>query len=218
MSSEEVINVSDELLRDTFVQARDYGINFLENYSKGKFLFFDGVIHLQAWSGRSSTESRLFVNSLSEIVEYDPSNYEDKYQFYNSIYRMNVLHSIDAGYVPRKGTYDFCNDCGIEYFIWKKYLGEYSSGERINKFRDELTRYSNVFKNKYHGNIFSSQDIIENINLKFCEMYLPLVKNSIHLMHLPHTDFIIRKCLMQTASKNNILVDKIAEAVSQKKL
>lgn len=44
-----------------FELAKNTGIDFLNDYRMGKFTFFDGVAYLQAWTSKSSTETRLFI-------------------------------------------------------------------------------------------------------------------------------------------------------------
>jgi len=152
--------------KETFDIAKKHGIDFTEDYRLNIFRFFEGEVRIQAWAGRASTESRLFIGEKLKLKSYGITDYEATFNFYNIIYRNFTLHKFDKNYILKKDLYDYCNDCGIEYKAWKTYFSYKNIQVRnLNWYRDKLTQYSN-FKfpeNKFHGKITSVKSILEII-------------------------------------------------------
>lgn len=124
------------------------GIDYIKNYGKHQLVFFDGTIYNQVFQGRSSTESRLWTDCKTIKNWGTPTEYDNKYYFYNNIDRTYTLHENDCADVlgPVKLTNDFtqlptgyrwrdndiigscyCNDCSITVSVlhayWKKFPG-----------------------------------------------------------------------------------------------
>jgi hypothetical protein len=125
--------------------AEELGLDLIKGFKRGKLPFFEGEVLLQAFPSYTSTESRLHISGLSifnsDIVEYDATEYEEKFFFYNKIGRSFVRHhnpyesprskvtsekapptSEKAPTPSSSGCFDSCNDCAIEAAIWEDYI------------------------------------------------------------------------------------------------
>ena len=113
----------NEIVQNDFNEAITNGIDFIANYKKKKFVFFDGTMYLQCFPGYKSTETRL-VSDKMEIREYDLNDYESRLYYYNTIKRGYQLHeNNNAGVVE---GFDYCNCCAKENYLWKEYLITFS--------------------------------------------------------------------------------------------
>lgn len=108
-----------------FELAKKNGIDFVENFETRKLVYWDGKVNIQAWPGPSSTESRLITDSTKIRDWGTPSDYEDKYFYYNSIERCYGLHYNNNA--DRKLGFDYCNDCALENLLWNNYMQKYSA-------------------------------------------------------------------------------------------
>ena len=99
--------------------------NDLENVVKtsGNFSFFKGEIYHQAWHGRISTETRLWINGedikKNNVIIYDSVKYEETLFYYNCIRRTSMLHENKYSNISIK--FDHCADCSLESNIWQSY-------------------------------------------------------------------------------------------------
>lgn len=99
--------------------------NPMENEIKktGNFKFLKGEIYHQAWHGRISTETRLWINGddikNNVIKVYDVKKYEETLFYYNSIRRTSMLHENPLADVNLR--FDHCGDCALEAHIWLQY-------------------------------------------------------------------------------------------------
>jgi hypothetical protein len=107
----------EEFYQRTFRTSAEYGIDFVQGYKDKIMQYPRGVVHLQAWAGPSSTETRLYIKAsdLESVHDYDLYDYEDRLNFYNAFYRRYVNHK--NAYADRDTCFRSCNDCAIEASI-----------------------------------------------------------------------------------------------------
>lgn len=101
-----------------FELSKKFGIDFVTNYNNKNFTYLDGIINLQPWAPKHSTETRL-VNTKIILKEYNSLEYEQKLYYYNTIDRMFMFHT-NVYTDPTKGI-DHCQDCALENKIWTIY-------------------------------------------------------------------------------------------------
>uniref|UniRef100_A0A6C0BBT6 Cap-specific mRNA (nucleoside-2'-O-)-methyltransferase n=1 Tax=viral metagenome TaxID=1070528 RepID=A0A6C0BBT6_9ZZZZ len=119
----------NEIVQNDFNEAITNGIDFIADYKKKKFVFFDGIMYLQCFPRYKSTETRL-VSDKMEIREYDMNDYESKLYYYNTIKRGYQLHeNNNAGVVE---GFDYCNCCAKENYLWTDYLKVNTIGGSID--------------------------------------------------------------------------------------
>lgn len=124
--------------KEEFALAKKNGIDFIANYAKRKLVYWAGHVNLQAWPGKSSTETRL-ITSADELFDYGtPETYDDKFYYYNSIDRCYGLHENDNA--DRKLGFDYCNDCALENLLWKNYLAVYPDERSVKDLVRKLTK------------------------------------------------------------------------------
>lgn len=144
-----------DLYRKTFEDSKEFGIDFVKNYTDKIWQYPKGDVYLQAWMGLSSTETRLHIlrKDLENIVDYNTSDYEDKFNFYNVFYRCLVKHK--NPYTSKKLCADQCNDCSIEVAIWENYIKkvkkEKVTKEKVWEYIDTLGKYSKSLCQDWHN-------------------------------------------------------------------
>jgi len=86
-------------------------------YGAGKFKYFKGKFWIQCFAPQTSTETRLEIQGVPEMVEYDNKKYEDQMFYFNTMKRTMY-------YKHRMATlgYDHCYDCAAEIFILREYI------------------------------------------------------------------------------------------------
>lgn len=104
-------------------------LNLIENYENRKLLYFNGIIELQQYPGKSSTETRLKGapkydknEIINDLIYYDPREFENKFAYYNKTERW-IVHRYNE-YVNDKTIkigYCHCNDCAGQSYIWELY-------------------------------------------------------------------------------------------------
>src|SRR5690606_26668622 len=87
------------------------------------FNYLQGDVYIQAWPGKTSTETRLMGTS-DKVVSYGHHlDYEGKMFAYNVILRSlcfaeNPNADLSIGF-------DHCNDCSLENNIWSEYITKF---------------------------------------------------------------------------------------------
>lgn len=120
-------------------------IDFIGNYKNRKYKFIKGDdIFLQAYQGKSSTETRLVGREkysskkyLLEIMDYDIKDFEDRLFYYNRIIRSYGWHyDIPKVFLNKYHMVDRCGDCAIMARILVDYMKKKDpklSPDNINK-------------------------------------------------------------------------------------
>lgn len=126
-------------------------IDFIGDYKNKKYKFIKGDnIYLQAYQGKSSTETRLVGRekyNLSkkyflETKYYSIKDYEDRLFYYNNIVRAFGWHyQIPKIFLNKYYMVDRCGDCAIMSHI----LIEYVKKKNIVKPLDDETTYAQAF-------------------------------------------------------------------------
>jgi len=150
-----------EYMRPAFEQAKKLGMDFLEDYNDKKITYFNGIEYMQAWAPTKSGEVRLYISSkdVLDAVKgnyhvYDSKEHDDKIFYFNTIYRPYAFCNNPAS-DPTIG-FDHCQDCALEYEIWKEYLGD--QDEIIKKIKSKVDDVNYLLKRKLfiygHGKFF----------------------------------------------------------------
>lgn len=124
----------------------------------GNFAFFKGEIHVQAWAGRSSTETRLWVNRediVSEnLIVYNRLAYEETLFCYNMIDRVCGLH--ENPHADAALHFDHCGDCALEAHIWHTYKTNINPGINIKKCIKLVEKFTGKSLDRAgHGKLFA---------------------------------------------------------------
>jgi hypothetical protein len=110
--------------QEDFDLAAKFGNNIEEIIKKtNNFSYFRGEIYHQAWHGRISTETRLWIDGKdireNNLIVYDTVKYEETLFYFNCIRRTSMIHdnkSANTGI-----HFDHCADCALESHIWQQY-------------------------------------------------------------------------------------------------
>ena len=161
----------EDYQRADFAKAKARGMDFIANYNKGDFLYFDGTIFLQAWSGKASSETRLVFDRYDKFRRYDSAEYENKFFYFMTIGR-TLVHRRNE-FADEKIGFDHCNDCALEAHIWRRYMDKLSESTNtrigIKTFLDSL-KYSihRGFFMGHHGFFFnhSIKYLTKKLNFK----------------------------------------------------
>ena len=161
-TNESLLNIP-AFIQEEFDLSKKYNIDFLENLKNKKLVFFDGIINLQAFPGKVSTETRLITDG-KKVVDYGgPEEYEAKFFYYNRIDRGFIKHENDNA--DRSLGFDYCNDCAIENHIWKKYISVYDNKLKVKDMVAKLCKNSNgTLKQSGHGNFFTKHNLFVLLN------------------------------------------------------
>jgi hypothetical protein len=106
-----------------FIHARDvFGVDFINNYFNKTFTYFTGIYLIQPWSGRTSSETRLYIDSINEFTTeiLDVDLYEEKMFYFNTCQR-NIMNFFQ----PVKNKCN-CADCSLESMIISEYVAKYN--------------------------------------------------------------------------------------------
>lgn len=113
-----------------FDLSKKYGIDFIANLKKNKYIMPKSKLYIQAWAGRKSTELRMWIRrkDLKIFVEYDSIDIEEKLFYFNNINRGICFHVNDNA--NKYNHFCHCNDCALENNIWENYRKKYN-GESV---------------------------------------------------------------------------------------
>jgi len=140
--------------RPAFDEAKRFGIDFVADYNKKQFTYFGGIVYLQAWPAKSSSETRLVVSRPFNLKTYDYHEYEDKLFYYNT-YDRGFKHHANP-YATQAIGFDHCNDCAHEAVIWDNYKNKFDSTfdvlSAVNYTSKLLKR--NLFRG-VHGHLYN---------------------------------------------------------------
>lgn len=150
-------------------------LNLINNYKKGTLKYLDGVVEIQQFPGRTSTESRLKGDKFN-LVDYKFTEYEDKFSYYNKISRWLVHRENKAvNKITRGFGFCHCNDCAQEAVIWQLYNDNIKDIDITQKII-ELCKITgrNLFSNG-HGNFVEpyTKDKYNNLFEKYKNNYRP---------------------------------------------
>eukprot|EP00051_Salpingoeca_urceolata_P002337 m.49286 g.49286 ORF g.49286 m.49286 type:complete len:444 (+) comp12062_c0_seq3:114-1445(+) len=95
-------------------------LNFRLPWQEGTTPYFDGEILLPVWSAATATESRLIVQNIDEMKDYDNNEYEQQMFYFNTVQRVaRYDHNVEATGI------DHCYDCRAEVAILDGYVAKY---------------------------------------------------------------------------------------------
>jgi hypothetical protein len=107
-------------------------LELLTNYTKHKMLYPNGELLIQPWVSKSSTQSKMIIKDVYDLVIYDISEYDALFNYYNCIER--PLRKHNNGKEFYEYGYCECNDCAIELNVLQVYLRN-NSDHIINEFK-----------------------------------------------------------------------------------
>lgn len=156
--------ISDPALKDNLLKVQE---GWLKNinpnntfYSLLKFVlpfdngitpYFDGILHIQAYTSQASTESRLITNG-SSFREYSNKAYEEWFYYYNTIVRQHqkYITAINPGaqFKPEieKGMYKVSADNILEVRFHASYNQVSGIQVSAEKISDEMKMITNDLK------------------------------------------------------------------------
>lgn len=118
-------------------------LKFRLPYMPGTTNYLSGKMHLQVWSPRTSTETRLIIHRPDDTQpflkrDYDHTWYSDMMFHFNTVTRTTYFEHDGLEYLG----YDHCYDCSAELFILQQYL----SSPFVSKSLCILDKYSGLIK------------------------------------------------------------------------
>ena len=175
-SKEEYINEvfefinNSEMMKADIDFAKEHGLDIMGDFMNGKFSYFDGEIYLQPFAPKGSTESRLviFGDQHDNVVEYDNENYDQRFQYSNSIERSFSLFENDNANISM--NFDHCFGCSLENVIWKEYIEATNSNKDVRHHVRNLTNFVKTSRFKRHGDLFEFD--INHVSAKYRESIL----------------------------------------------
>lgn len=106
-------------------RAAQMGLDLVTNYMAGKFIYIKAKhIYIQAFPGRSSTESRLICTDYKAMQAYDNYEWENKYLWYNKFVRQLVYYGNVHMHNQAMGI-DGCADCNLMIRIFRDYFKKF---------------------------------------------------------------------------------------------
>ena len=102
-------------------------------YGAGKFTYFKGRFWIQCFAPQSSTETRLELEGVPEMVEYDNKKYEDQMFYFNTMKRTMYYKHRMTGL-----GYDHCYDCAAELFILREYVKSKLSSLSVEDLKKKI--------------------------------------------------------------------------------
>jgi hypothetical protein len=140
-------------------------VDFVKNYNNKKFKMSKATLYLQAWAGPTSTEMRGWIkkDDIHKIVNYDHSEIEDKFFYYNKIMRINYHENKFAN---KELHFCNCNDCAIESTIWNDYILNISRKKNVTL--KDILYYINITNKITSRNLNDkhNQTIYDTLNEK----------------------------------------------------
>lgn len=166
-TSESVKRDADKPMYDSVLKKAAKYCDFISDYNLGKFKYFKAdVINLQAFAGKSSTETRLITGNFDDLVEYNYQDFEDKLFYYNKIYCDVYFHKEHEKYLDKEHGIDSCGDCSIMCGIFKAYFDKYNLPDKVSESVSGLMKQINrgfTEKGSYHGVFYKPYKNIQDI-------------------------------------------------------
>jgi len=155
IKDKDVKTILEKVDNTTFSFSKKNGIDFIDNLTKKKLIYFDGTMYIQPWGPVSTTEVRLVSNDYTKLKEYNCELSEQKFVYYNNIDRTFLKH--DNKFADKYIGFDKCNDCTLEGTIWYNYIVKMKSIFPVNYY---VKRLSNLLGynliQKGHGHLFDT--------------------------------------------------------------
>lgn len=134
------------------IKLADPDLHLIENYDNpNKLTYLKGIIEIQQYQGKSSTETRLKGNTI-ELFDYNPIEFENKFMYYNKVSRW-ITHRVNK-YVnerTKKFGYCHCNDCAVQSYIWQLYNDHVAKIDITSKIIDLNKVTGRTYKINGHG-------------------------------------------------------------------
>ncbi|AYV77274.1 MAG: hypothetical protein Barrevirus27_1, partial [Barrevirus sp.] len=107
---------------------------------KEPYEYFDGLIEVQAWAPKTSSETRLITDGL-KMKKYDPIAYENKMFYFNNYIR------------PNKTYGNLSWDTAYEIFIWQQYFKKTNIDNQFirDKIKDIMNKVTQVLNRDIRG-------------------------------------------------------------------
>lgn len=115
-------------------------------YKPGKTHYMDGIIRLQAWGPQTTTETRLIVPKIYNMVEYDNTLYESQMFHFNVIVRQWGIYPSQIQSVKDTKLCD-CYDCRLEIDILSNWITSMYDVENeklymsIDKLSEQISQF-----------------------------------------------------------------------------
>lgn len=156
--------------QDDFDLAKKNGIDFLNDYSKNKFKYYQQYqIYLQAFPGMGSAETRFVTSEYSKIAEIDVLNYEERLFYYNNVSRLFGFHSNYKIFDNNYGI-DGCTDCALMHKIFENYYNKYFPKGKDNIKNDIINLLKTIKRTlvehgSHHGKLIKKKTISDAMKI-----------------------------------------------------
>lgn len=154
------------MYKSVLYHAKEY-CDFIDDYSKNRFRYFKAEqINLQAFAGKTSTETRLITGNYDDFVEYDYRDFEDRLFYFNRIYCDLLIHEEHKNCWNKEIGIDGCGDCAIMCGIFQAYFSKYALPENVlESIKALMKQIKRGFKEKntYHGIFYESYKNLEQV-------------------------------------------------------
>jgi Poly A polymerase regulatory subunit len=123
--------------------AKAGGIDYIADYMKGVFRYMKPWrICIQAYPGKTSTETRLYVAraDIDTIVDYDIADYENRLFYWNLLQRSLGRHAVPAELRAKVVGLDCCGDCALLVKLFEEYRELKGQKRDDVELADELNR------------------------------------------------------------------------------
>lgn len=134
-----------------FAESKNLGVDFLGDYFRGDFKYFEGGTYLQSWAGSNSSESRLITARDAPIVKYDIAHYE------NCLFQWNIeraFYCFKNPFALKTWGFDHCGDCALEAYGLNYYMCKYDTIIDLNEWLIEMKIATGGRDLKKHGHGF----------------------------------------------------------------
>ena len=173
---EEVIaNLEQQARWCNIMKPKMASLKFRMPFKTGEIEYFDGIIRLQAWVGIDSAETRLWTTCKNK-KKYIYEEYSEKMFYFNRHLRLGPYRC------GQPECMDYCNDCAIEWQVWREYYGkrkfnidceEFTIGphgklrdlplkQRIKQLKPETLQFYNLYLKNEDNKIKLNKKIFRN--------------------------------------------------------
>lgn len=151
----DTLNIENVVYEDMSLQQEWYNIinpkksmfKFRLHWNDDVTSYIKGKLYLPVWGPKTTTESRLIIDSNAGTKDYSNKDYEEQMFYFNTITRCLNYKHIDVN-LP---VIDNCYDCACEIYIWSLYY------ERYNINYNKLCNIIKHIKNSnYNRRVISS--------------------------------------------------------------
>lgn len=139
-----------DVYKDDFELSKKFGIDFENDYKQSISKMSKATLYIQAWAGISSAEIRMHVKreNISNIVEYNVKEIEERFFYYNCINRPWYYHENENS--DKSLGFCHCGDCSLENKIITDYVKIVNPKENVKNIVEYLGKITNRYLYNVH--------------------------------------------------------------------